>query len=331
MDKEQQNKQQTPDEIDLIELFNKMGRGIKNGTLWLLKQIKLLIILLIRKSLWIIIFGIIGLFIAYFLFTNSKRYYASELTATSNSVNSTYIINSVNLLNDLFKEQNYKIASDYLALSLDEVKKIKSIKSFYGIDVNGDGVPDYVDYANKYVYNPKDSIIKRLKDYFYVDIEVYDENIFSKARDGIINYIQRNPYVVQNNNERVRKNATLIVSYDNEIKKLDSLQKIEYFKIPLDQKAASNQMVILNEKTKELYHDQILKLEKTRLYYQGQNELYGDPITIIQDFTPLSKAENPYMQYAKKWGIVFAILGFIISLLWQYRKKIIKLVIEKQY
>lgn len=331
MDNEQLSKQQTPDEIDLIELFNRMGRGIKSGILWLFKQIKLLIILLIRKSLWIIIFGIIGLFIAYFLFTNSKRYYASELTATSNSVNSTYIINSVNLLNDLFKEQNYKIASDYLAINVDEVKKIKAIKSFYGIDVNGDGVPDYVDYANKYVYNPKDSIIKRLKDYFYVDIEVYDENIFSKARDGIINYIQRNPYVVQNNNERVRKNATLIISYDNEIKKLDSLQRIEYFEVPLNQKASSNQMVILNEKTKELYHDQILKLEKNKLFYQEQNELYGDPITIIQDFTPLSKAENPYMQYAKKWGIVFAILGFIISLLWQYRKKIIKLIVEKQY
>ena len=116
-----------------------------------------------------------------------------------------------------------------------------------------------------------------------------------------------------------------------EIKKIDSLQKIAYFETPLLQKASNGQMVFLNEKEVKLYHDQLLNLQRDKMRLERENKINKDPITIVQDFTPLSKAENPYSKYGVKWGLIFAVIGFIASLLWQFRTKIVDYIKVKHY
>lgn len=321
MNNEQITRQQATDEIDLLELFNRMGRGIKRGVLWIYRVILDFLMLIVRKSLWIVAFTIIGLIVAYVLYQGSRRYYSSEMTAISNSINNTYVVGSINLLNDLFKQNNYSIAANYLNIDINRAKQIKSIEAFYTIDINKDRLPDYTDYKRQ--YNPKDSTIKRLDNYFVISLEVYDENVFSQVRDGIKNYIYMNKFIIDNNNERIRQNKILIETIEAEIRRLDSLQKVEYFEIPQMQRATSNQMVVLNEKDRKLYHEQKLLLEKEKLRLEKDLNINSEPITIVQDFTPLSKAENPYSKYAIKFGLLFAVIGFLVSILWQYRKTIL--------
>lgn len=263
MNNEQITRQQATDEIDLLELFNRMGGGIKRGVLWTYRLILNFLMLIVRKSLWIVAFTIIGLIVAYVLYQVSRRFYSSEMTAISNSINNTYVVGSINLLNDLFKQNNYSIAANYLNIDINRAKEIKSIEAFYTIDINKDRLPDYTDYKRR--YNPKDSTIKRLDNYFVIRLEVYDENIFSQVRDGIKNYIYMNKFIIDNNNERIRQNKILIETIEAEIRRLDSLQKVEYFEIPQMQRATSNQMVVLNEKDRKLYHEQKLLLEKEKL------------------------------------------------------------------
>lgn len=322
-------KQQVADEIDLLELFNRMGRSIRKGFAWAYQQILNFLMLLLRKSLWIIGFAIIGLVVAYILYQNTRRYYSSEMTAISNSVNNTYVVGSINLLNNLFKEQNFAIAANYLNIDVTKAQQIKSIKAFYTIDINKDKIPDYVDY--KETYNPKDTLVKRLDNYFVTRIEVYDETVFPEAREGLKSYIYKNKFIIDNNNERIRQNNMLIATLEAEIRRLDSLQKVEYFELPQMQRAATNQMVVLNEKDRKLYHEQKLALEREKLRLERDNIINSEPITIIQDFTPLSKADNPYSWYAYKIGTLFAILGFIASLLWQYRQIIMDAIKNKHY
>lgn len=331
MSDEQVNKTKATDEVDLIELFNRMGRGIKRGTVWLFKQVENLFILLIRKSLWIVSFAIIGLLVGYLIYKSSPRYYSSEMTAISNSVDNSHIVNSINLLNSLFKEKNYSSASAYLDIPVGKAKQIKSIAAFYGIDLNRDKIVDYVDYANSFRFNPKDTMAKRLTNYFFVNLEVYNEGAFTAAREGLKKYIYKNEFVVENNNERIAQNEEMIKVINIEIKKIDSLQKIAYFETPLLQKASNGQMVFLNEKEVKLYHDQLLKLQRDKMRLERENKINKDPITIVQDFTPLSKAENPYSKYGVKWGLIFAVIGFIASLLWQFRTKIVDYIKVKHY
>ncbi len=328
MNNEPNTQKQTTDEIDLLELFNRMGQSVKRGFTWFLNLILNFLLLLVRKSLWILTFSIIGLIIAYLLYQNTKRYYSSEMIAISNSTSNTILVSSVNLLNDIFIQKNYSIAANYLDIDLSRVKDIKSINAFYAIDINRDGLPDYFDYKQK--YNPKDTTIKRLDNYFVVRLEVYDENVFDQVRNGIKNYIYKNKFIIDNNNERIRQNKILIEKIEGEINRLDSLQKVEYFEIPKMQKANASQMVVLNEKERKLYHDQKLSLERERLILERDLNINNEPITIVQDFTPLSKAENPYSKYAII-GIYFALIGFITSLIWQYKKRLIDLIFKQNY
>ena len=73
---EQVNKpQQASDEIDLIELFNRIGNSIKKGVIWVFYRIQDLLFLLIRKSVWILVFSIIGAFVVSF----ASTYFTSAL------------------------------------------------------------------------------------------------------------------------------------------------------------------------------------------------------------------------------------------------------------
>ena len=301
-----------------------MWRGFKNAINWIINLIVKFFLLLIRKSLWIISFGIIGLVVGYIFYTLSKRFYSSEMTAISNSINNTYIVTSINLLNDLFKQKNYSIAANSLNIDINRVQEIKSIEAFYTIDINKDGIPDYIDYKRE--YDPKDTLVKRLDSPFVIRVEVYNESVFDEVRDGIKNYIYKNKFVVDNNNERIRQNKALIETIEKEIRKLDSLQNVEYFELPQIQRATSNQMVLLNEKERKLYHSQKLALEREKLQLEKIQNINSEPITVVQDFTPLSKAENPYTMYAINYGLLFAALGFAISIFWQYKRDIYNLI-----
>jgi len=317
------------DEIDLLELFSKMGKSIKNFFVWILKLLESFFLLLISKSLWILSFSILGGFVGYMFFQSTPRFYSSEMVARSNSMNNSVIVNSINLLNDLFDNKNYTALSGYLFTSSKEAEKIKSIEAFYGIDINRDKIADYVDYNN--IYNPKDTTQKRLPDVFYLRISVYDENIFSSVRDGIKKYISTNPFILKNNDIRMQQAKSMIEEYKEEIKKLDSLQKVQYFEVPKMQKAGSSQMVVLNEREMKLYHEDIIKLYSRKQYLERELSINPDPITVIQDFTQLSKADNPLVKFLKFWVIIFAVLGFSISILWQFRSKIWFLIKDKQY
>ncbi|MGE0088135.1 MAG: hypothetical protein AB7S50_01510 [Bacteroidales bacterium] len=317
------------DEIDLIELFQKMGNGIKNLFNKLISLINSFFIFLIRKSIWLIAFIILGVIVSYLLFTMTKRYYTSEMTAKSNSMNNTVIVNSINLLNDLFISGNYSALSEYLQLTKSQAKSIKSINAFYGIDLNKDEISDFVDYKNTFL--PKDTNQVRLDDVFYLQISVYDESVFPVLKNSIKNYISNNPYVLENNNIRIQQAHNQIEMLKKEIAKLDSLQNVQYFEIPKTQKANNNQMIVLNEKDMKLYHVEKLRLNTQILDLEKDLSINPDPITVIQDFTQLSKTENPITIYIKIWVPIFFLLGIICSLIWQYRKRIWFLISEKQY
>jgi len=294
-----------------------MGKAIKNFFHWIIWLIQSFLLLLLRKSIWILSFAIFGGYVGYFSYKNTPRFYSSEMVARSNSMNNSVIVNSINLLNDLFENRNYSALGNYLGTSPNEAEKIKSIEAFYGIDINRDKIADFIDYKN--IYAPKDTTQKRLPDVFYLKINVYDENIFPNVRDGIKKYISTNPYILQNNEIRRQQTKSMIEEYQNEIKKLDSLQKVQYFETPKMQKAGNGQMIVLNEKEAKLYHHEILALYNKKLLLEKELAINPDPITIIQDFTQLSKAENPLIQFLKTWVILFSFLGFSIALLWQYR------------
>ncbi len=84
------------DEIDLIEVFQKMGNGIKNLFNSFFNLLYLILLFFIRKSILILIIILLGLAYGYFKYKTSPRYYSSSIEAYSNAISSIDMINYVN-------------------------------------------------------------------------------------------------------------------------------------------------------------------------------------------------------------------------------------------
>jgi len=314
---------QTPkqnEEIDLLELFQRMGNSIRKGINWVINLVYQFFLLILRKSIWIGVSMIIGIAVGISLFFATQRFYASEMVAKANVTENNFVVNAINQLNELCVDGNYKTLAYYLETTEMNASKIKSFKAGYGIDINFDGITDYVDYDNK--VNLKDTNIRRLNKLFYVRVEVYDETGFATVTEGTKKYIWKNPYIIKNNEVRKVQIEAMINSYNQEIKKLDSLQKSYYF-TQLTQKAGNGQMMFFNEKEVKLFHRDVIALVEEKQKLEKSLVVDPDPITIVQDFTPLSRTENPWTKYVKNGGLAFALLGLILSLLWQYKHQLI--------
>lgn len=325
------------DEIDIIDLFGRMARGIGKFLIWCynaLMQLFIFIIQLIlflsKKIVWIGVFSSIGIAVGILLFSVSKRYYTSELIAFSNSIDNKYIVSAVNLLNDPLRggKETYDIVSQYLNLKEADVEKIKSIKAGYGIDEDFDGIVDRVDYDN--TFRVKDSIGVKIKGIFYIQIEVFDEGIMDPIQEGILNYISKNKYLTEMNNTRILQQKQRIRNIDKEIDKLDSLQHIMYFETPkLKSTMPSDKLVFMNEIDQKLFHKDILELKQEKLEIEKELLVRGDAITILQPFTPTASPSNPILYFIILWGAVFCLLGIVIAILWQYRKSILGVLFNK--
>ena len=84
------------DEIDLIELFQKIGSGIKNLFKGFIHLLYLILLFFIRKSILIVIIIALGLTYGFFQFKISPRYFSSSIEAYSNAISSIDMINYVN-------------------------------------------------------------------------------------------------------------------------------------------------------------------------------------------------------------------------------------------
>lgn len=338
MSEETTPKRNANDEIDLLDLFSRMGHGLKNLFIWIYNFIIQIFILFIRfflflakKAVWIGIFCIIGLIIGFVQFKGSKRYYASEMIAFSNSIENKYIVSAINLLNDPLRtgKENYDVIASYLGVDINKVELIKSIKSGYGIDNDLDGLVDYVDYNDE--FDARDSTGVKLKGIFYTQLEVFDESMMGQIQTGILNYIYKNKYLADMNRTRIQQYHQRIANIDREIDKLDSLQHIMYFETPkIKNSIPTDKLVFMNEIDQKLYHAEILQLKQTKLEIERELEVRAEAITILQPFTPIAAAANPLLGYLIWRGIIFFFLGMIVSIIWQYRKSIWGVLFNKQ-
>lgn len=323
-----ENKKPQPEEIDLLDLFARMGNGLKNLMIWLYNLVVKVAIIIIglflfvaKKAIWIIIFGIAGAAFGYFVFSNTRRFYSSEMVACSNSIENKYIVASINLLDAPIRSgmDSYTVLATHLNVPEKDIRIIKSIRAGYGIDTDLDGIADYVDYEDK--FDARDTTCAKLKGIFYTQIELFDDNYMEEMQNGLLNYINKNQYLIEMNKNRVSQLNQQIDAIEREIQKLDSLQHIMYFVTPkIKNTIPSDKLVFMNEIDQKLYHKDILELKNSKREIEKDLSVNGNAITIIQPFSTTASAMNPLTQYVYKWVFVFIIIGVIVATLWQYRK-----------
>ncbi len=278
------------DEIDLIEILLKF-------TNWLKGICNSIIMFFIRNAFCLLIFILIGVGLAVVTYFSTERFYNTEMVLQTNAVSSTEMINYLN---------NFDVKSfNNNSLS------IKNIKAYYIIDNNKDEHPDYVDYDNV-----QDTSItnRRMVDKVDILISVYENAPIDSIKNAIFSYINKNHYFQKVNDLRIKQLNDLISKTDIELQKLDSVETINYFYKDPYQKETGKNMIILNEKEIKLFHNDVLRLYKKKQENEEELFLYKDIVTIIQDFTTVTKVENSLSKKLKQFMLTFFCLGLIFSI-----------------
>ncbi|MDA3894041.1 MAG: hypothetical protein PF517_20465 [Salinivirgaceae bacterium] len=297
------DKKETPQEIDLIELFTNIFNWLGKQIQWAYKIGLHIFYFGVRNSPWFALSIILGAAVGYFQVKTTEPYYKSELVAFSHTIDNVEIIKSIN---------NWDYSK---AFGEDTLESIKKIGATYVLDINKDGIWDVVEDIE--TVETHDSVTVKQRQYgnFCVQIEFSDTLGFEyipAIKEKVLNYVTNNKRVKERNYIRLKQQQELIPRLQKEMAELDSLKRTEYFGKQKDKTVKFGEVLLVGEKETKLYHNEVLNLYKQQQSLEKALLLYKDPIELVLDFSvPVlakdKKTERMVNQYTK--------LGFLLGLL----------------
>jgi hypothetical protein len=309
------------DEIDLLDLFRRMGKAIGKMSRAIGRALLISIIFLLKRWLPLLASVILGIGAAYLIKLTSASFYTSDLILRANSVSTTSdMISYINRLHLFCKENNRTALSEAISLKPEQVENVIDISAYWIIDNGNDGVPDLVDYRNK--HNVYDTINVRMQDRLDVSVTTKFPLELQYVKDGILSFINADSLFQQRNRVRLRQNQELLARLNYDILQLDSLQKVIIEETARRQPQAGGQMIFLQEQKTQLVYQDIYSLHSRKLTLELERDLYKDIVTILSEFSIPAKRINGAGFYAIKIVPLFFCITLLILLVIANRKKL---------
>jgi hypothetical protein len=327
------NKNSRNDEIDLLELFRRIGKTLSRWFSALLRASLISVVFILRRWIPLTISIIIGVGISYLLKTSSPSFYTSDLVLRNNiikpenplrknnSATTAEMIAAINRLHEYCMEGNTLALLSALADKPEEVNIIRDISAYWIIDKGNNGVPDYVDY--KGTHNIYDTTNVRMQDRFDIRVKIQSPNELSALKNHLLSYLERDSLFQQKNRLRIKQDYEMLYRVEYDISQLDSLQKFKYFEEPRNIKPKEGGQIIFmqDQKTQLLYTD-IYTLYTKKQELETDLDLYSGIVTILSDFSLPAFRENSTSYYGKKVIPVLTGLTLLVLILLANRKKI---------
>ncbi|HLN19618.1 MAG TPA: hypothetical protein VK213_00910 [Bacteroidales bacterium] len=327
MAEETSNKNLRDDEIDLLDLFRRIGRSINRGAAALGKAFLISVVFLIRRWFPLTISVFLGIGISILMWKTSSSFYTADLVLRANIQPTDALISHVNRLHVFSREANTELMAQSIGIPGDQAKNILDIQAFWIIDNGNDKIPDYVDYEDDHsVY---DTTNLRMDDRFDVRVRIKQPQELTKVRDGILNFLNSEPLFLQKNSLRLKQNAELLTRLEIDINELDSLQKYKFFEESKMIPKSGGQFVFLQEQKTQLLYQDIYNLYSRKQAMEAEQTIYKDVVTVLSEFTIPSERDNGITYYLK----IFVPLFFItmLLLLIAFANKIIIQEVYKKY
>ena len=272
--------EQRNDEIDLLELSRNMMVRFYH---YVIRSYKLL-------AIFIFIGGILGVV----NYSFSRNIYQNLLVGNTRIISPVYVVQIINSLNDM-KKSNPEGFGDLLELKNEQIENLVSIE------------------ADTVTALRKSGSIE-------IAINYKDELDILPLLEKINQYIHNNDYVSREFTLNKRKKTAIIKQLEQEISKLDSLEKSLIRSI--NQKEKSNTTVAIhNEKGVTFYHKDIIGLETQKQDHLNSLERTS-VLDIISGFEKTNIKKNSLIGTTAKFILVFFALGFIISLVLEFKRSV---------
>jgi len=327
------NKNVKDDEIDLLDLFRRMGKTFKKWGNALGKAFLISIVFLIRRWLPLGLSIAVGVAVSYLMKTTSASFYTADLVFRNNLVlmdnlklrdnsgTTSEIISKINKLHTFCSENNSSELSSALFMKPDLIKNISDISAYWIIDQNKDGIPDFVDYKGN--HNVYDTTNIRMQDRLDIRVIINSPQDLDLVRNGILKFIESDSLYQQRNRVRLLQNQQLLQRYEDDIELLDSLQKVKYFEETRNLKPASGgQIVFMQEQKTQLVYNDIYNLYARKQLLESERALYKGVVTVLSDFSLPSRRDNGGMYYAKIYVPLFFLLTLLVLIILANRNKL---------
>jgi hypothetical protein len=314
-----QNKSTNTDEIDLLDLFRRIGRTFNHWGKELGRAFLISVVFLLRRWLPLGLSLVAGVGLSYFMKYTSESFYTSDLilrnnivsiTDKNNPVSNADLISYINKLHNYCEEKNNQALAKALSFNTGTAQNILDINAFWIIAKGKEHVPDQVDYANDHYI--VDTVNIRMQDRLDLRVKIKSPQELSLLQNAIISYINKDSLFQQRNRVRRRQNKELLTRLDYDILQLDTLQKVKIFEEPRSHKPSNGgQMIFLQEQKTQLVYPDIYNLYARKQALEAERDLYKDVVTVLSDFNLPSKRENGGLYYGKH----YIPLIFVITLL----------------
>ncbi len=322
MSEETTNKPVRNDEIDLLDLFNRMGRTIRKWMNSLGRGVLISVVFMIRRWIPLTVSIIIGIIVAYFSDKSTQEVFKSSLILKNNVNSNAEMIEYLNRLHTHCQKGKYAELSQLLNLPENQTKEINDIEAFWVISHKRERIPLYIDYNKKYTV--ADTANTRMQDRMAVRLITKSSINQNEVRDGILSFINRDSLLQQKNRVRLRQNKELLERLNIDISELDSLQKIKYFEDPKNaQSQKATQMIFLQQQSTQLVYNDIYNLYARRQDLEAQRYLYSDIVTILNDFS-LPETEKQIVVFSRRnLVIIFFVFPVFLLAIIANKKKLI--------
>ena len=314
------NKNVGDDEIDLLDLFRRMGRTFNHWGKSIGRAFLVSSVFLLKKWLPLVLSFLAAIGVSVLFKTTSASLYTSDMTIKSNAVPTSEMISYLNRLHRFCLEDNSMALADALSVKPASVNNISDISAFWVIDKGNDKMPDYVDFLND--ADLTDSINVRMQDRLDIRVRIKSPQELSLVQKSIVTYIEKDSLFQQRNRVRLRQNRELLNRLDYDILQLDSLQKVIIEQTRIRQPQSGGQMIFVTEQKTQLVYTDIYNLYTRKQTLESDMDLYKDLVTILSEFSLPAKRDNGGSYYAKYLVPIFLFLTLIILILLANRKKL---------
>ncbi len=312
------------DEIDLLDLFNRIGRTIRGWMNSAGRAILITIVFIIRKWIPLSISILLGIVIAYFTSKIAEEVYTSEIILKNNTISNSEMIEYINRLHSYFQQGNYIELSRILDTQVDSISEIDDIEAFWIISHKRERIPLYTDYDKKFTV--ADTAHIRMQDRMAIRVISKSKVNLDEVRNVIIDFINSDSLLIQKNRLRLRQNKELLNRLKIDIAELDSLQKLKYFEeTKNNQSQKATQMIFLQQQNTQLVYSDIYGLFARRQTLETERDLYYEIVTILSEFSLPETKKIESILAGKNIVITIFCLTLTILALLANRKKLLEI------
>jgi hypothetical protein len=333
------------EEVDLIVLFNLIGKGFSRffnfiGSIFkaifsvFIYALKAIIVNIKIIAIVVLFAGILG-----FVLEKYKRdVYSSRMIVRPYFDSKYQLITNINYYNALINGKDTKTLSELFEISDENAKQIRSFEIEVGPETENDKIVQYdefiraLDSTRAQDYSYEDFVENRSiysGDFFQITVEANKKDLFKSLEKGL-NSSFTNTY----SEKKMKKRDSLIAikkqTLRNSIRAVDSLQEV-YVKVMEEESKSNNSKITLGEgftlekeqsKTKEFellnkaieLRNQLSELEEQKV----EGDVYFDTISGFQEYG------NKVSKLSQKYSLIFPLLAFILLCLMYLTGKIVK-------